>query len=237
MSSSGKASLGNTREVDGGLLRRDISFQESQKIYNQWAKEGTYDKMLGGNPTEYNGLVMFTEGMKGLFSDVTKVKVLDVGAGTGLSGEKLRVIGYTWVDGLEPAASMAEILFLYIFASRVVNPCFTCKPASLLHIRDTYDAICTTGCFGPGHIPCSAVPEMIRIVRWLYLELHEGRVPPQRARVQEQAGAPLRCSGEAGPHPEGRMDQVPEPLRRGGWDQNDFQSVVNEEPHGRTRLV
>ena len=49
-----------------------------------------FPQMLGENPKEYNGLVMFTEGMKGLFSDVTKVKVLDVGAGTGLSGEKVR---------------------------------------------------------------------------------------------------------------------------------------------------
>ena len=47
-------------------------------------------QMLGRNPKDdYNGLEWFADGMKDLFKDVTKVKVLDLGAGTGLSGEKV----------------------------------------------------------------------------------------------------------------------------------------------------
>ena len=36
-------------------------------------------------------------------------KILDVGAGTGLSADKLKRFGYTNLDSLEPAENMVEI--------------------------------------------------------------------------------------------------------------------------------
>ncbi|GFR61902.1 hypothetical protein ElyMa_000116400 [Elysia marginata] len=61
--------------------------------------------MLADNPTEYYGLFMFTEGMKNMFPDVTKVKVLDIGAGTGLSGEKIAQLVVASLRGQEVAGS------------------------------------------------------------------------------------------------------------------------------------
>ncbi|GFO30311.1 Williams-Beuren syndrome chromosomal region 27 protein, partial [Plakobranchus ocellatus] len=157
-------SLQSTQEVDKVLLRRDITYQESQQVYKQWADNGTYDKMIDDNPKEYNGLIMFAEGMAGLFSDVSEKRVLDLGAGTGLSGIKLRSVGYVNIDALEPLESFVETCKKKgIYRSIIQSPIGGEKPLDVPN--DTYDAVCTTGTFGPGHIPCSAIPEIVRILK------------------------------------------------------------------------
>ncbi|GFO31254.1 Williams-Beuren syndrome chromosomal region 27 protein [Plakobranchus ocellatus] len=164
MSTSDNPSFAATSHVDDGLLRRDITFPESQKLYSQWAQEGTYDQMLHNNPKEYNGLIQFTAGMRNLYPGDKSVRVLDLGAGTGLSGEQLVSVGYTNIDGLEPCEKFVEaIKGKGIYKNIIGRPIEGEK--SLDIPDDTYDVVCTVGCFCPGHIPCSGVLEMIRIVK------------------------------------------------------------------------
>ncbi|GFO40691.1 Williams-Beuren syndrome chromosomal region 27 protein [Plakobranchus ocellatus] len=143
---------------------RGMSFHDSQALYNKWASDGTYDEMLNDNPEEYNGLYMFTSGVKTLFDDVAKVRVLDVGAGSGLSGEKLLSVGYTNIDALEPCENFVQILRKKGIYKNIIHSSIGSEtPVNIPD--DTYDAVVITGSFGPGHIPCAAIPEAVRIVK------------------------------------------------------------------------
>ena len=37
--------------------------------------------------------------------------------------------------------------------------------STFLSLADTYDGVTAAGCFSPGHVPCAALHELIRIVK------------------------------------------------------------------------
>ncbi|GFO30310.1 Williams-Beuren syndrome chromosomal region 27 protein [Plakobranchus ocellatus] len=112
----------------------------------------------------YRSTEMFAEVMRGLFHDPSSVRILDAGAGTGLTGEMLQSLGYWNVDALEPVEKFAETCRQRGFYQRILNqPVGMDKPVDVPD--DTYDAVCVVGAFGPGAIPTSAIPEFVRIVK------------------------------------------------------------------------
>lgn len=149
-------------EVEANVFRRDITYEECQKRYSEWADY--YDETLDEKPKVYNVLMMYEQGMDKLFSDKSGRRCLDIGAGTGLTGERLRNVGYTDFDGVEPNEKMAAGLKQRgIYKNIVVQPIGGDKP---LDIPDnTYDAVACGGGFAAGHIPCSAIPEIFRLLK------------------------------------------------------------------------
>ncbi|GFO30312.1 Williams-Beuren syndrome chromosomal region 27 protein [Plakobranchus ocellatus] len=164
MSDSDKTSFAIPSKVNDVLFTGDISYEESQKLYRQWAEAGTYDQMLHRNPKEYNALIQFTAGMKDLFPEDKSGRVLDLGAGTGLSGEELLSVGYTNIDALEPCEKFVEIIKAKgIYKNIIERPI---EGENSLDIpNDTYDAVGAVGSFCPGHVPSSAILEIVRIVK------------------------------------------------------------------------
>ncbi|GFR61913.1 Williams-Beuren syndrome chromosomal region 27 protein [Elysia marginata] len=73
--------------------------------------------------------------MARLFSDKSSVRVLDVGAGTGLTGVE--------VGGLK-----------FLHAHKYAR-----------NLQNSYDAVCIVGSFGPGAIPPSALSEFARVIK------------------------------------------------------------------------
>ncbi|KAK3708827.1 hypothetical protein RRG08_021981 [Elysia crispata] len=149
-------------QVEQNIFRRNITYEEAQNQYSDWANY--YDQTLDDKPKLYNTLMAYEEGMEKLFSDKHSRRCLDLGAGTGLTGERLLKVGYTNFDGLEPNEKMADLCKKKgIFNTVLVQPIAGDSP---LDIPDnSYDAICCAGSFAAGHIPCSAIPEIVRLLK------------------------------------------------------------------------
>ncbi|XP_067686918.1 methyltransferase-like protein 27 isoform X1 [Haliotis asinina] len=94
----------------------------------------------------------------------SKLKVLDVGAGTGLLGNKLKNDGFTHVDGLDPAENMLNVAKRRNIYQRYLCA-FINKERNGAIETDYYDYIVASGAFNEGLIPCEAFQEMIRIVK------------------------------------------------------------------------
>ncbi|GFO11202.1 Williams-Beuren syndrome chromosomal region 27 protein [Plakobranchus ocellatus] len=150
--------------IEEHLFNAELSWEESQRRYDQWARDGSYDKILGNQPTVYNAPLAFHDGMIDLFQDKTAVRILDVACGTGLSGQVLHDLGYTNIDGLDASAGSIEIARKKGIYTKFHN----CKIGGDTPVPipdNTYDAACMSGAFAPGHLPLSALPEIIRIIK------------------------------------------------------------------------
>ncbi|GFO12657.1 Williams-Beuren syndrome chromosomal region 27 protein [Plakobranchus ocellatus] len=146
------------------LYNPELTWEESQSLYDQWARDGSYDKTLGNQPTVYNAPLAFREDMIDLFPDKTAVRVLDVACGTGLLGQALHDLGYTNIDGLDPSVGSIEVAR----KKGIYTKFYTCKIGGDTPVPipdNTYDAVCMSGAFVRGHLPLSALTEIIRIAK------------------------------------------------------------------------
>ncbi|XP_046581015.1 demethylmenaquinone methyltransferase-like [Haliotis rubra] len=96
--------------------------------------------------------------------DRSKVKVLDVGAGTGLLGNELKNLGFTHIDALDPAEKMLDVSRRRNIYQRLICA-FMNKNRNDDIDTDYYDYIVASAAFNEGLVPSEAFQEMIRIVK------------------------------------------------------------------------
>ncbi|NXW46542.1 MET27 protein, partial [Nyctiprogne leucopyga] len=90
-------------------------------------------------------------------------RLLDVACGTGLVARELHRHGFRCLHGVDGSAGMLErarSTGLY----RQLQPCVLGQeplPAPAEH----YDAVTVVGALGPGQVPSSAVPELLRVTK------------------------------------------------------------------------
>ncbi|KAK2163804.1 hypothetical protein LSH36_74g12007 [Paralvinella palmiformis] len=139
--------------------RAGISTEECIKYYNRTAEK--YEQTF--NPDRYQGYVMAADMVKKYTKDDKSIKILDIGAGTGLLGEQLKNRDFTDVDGLEPSSEMLKIA-----TEKGVYQQYYCDTLDGKNVKipdDRYDVVVSSGAMGEGHIPCNGLCEMIRIVK------------------------------------------------------------------------
>ncbi|XP_071448302.1 methyltransferase-like protein 27 isoform X2 [Hetaerina americana] len=140
--------------------RKGISYDKVIKTYDEWADN--YDKDLC--PGVYNGPEILAKavGEQYVGEEKQEVRILDVAAGTGRVGEELQKLGFR-IDALEPSERMLEILRqrgLY------ENDWHDSIGFHQTQIKDgTYDCVVSAGGMGEGHMPISALDEMIRVLK------------------------------------------------------------------------
>ncbi|XP_025096099.1 uncharacterized protein LOC112565068 [Pomacea canaliculata] len=149
--------------VTDDLLRPGISVDESQRMYDQWAKMGTYDA-LAVESKYYTAHDQIILGILSMYPVRRDIRILDVGAGTGLVGERLRNLGFERVDALDPSAEMLRSAAKKGVYERLIHSFFTNDPIKDVD-EDTYDAIVMCGVCGPGAVPVEAFEEAVRIVK------------------------------------------------------------------------
>nr|KAG5705137.1 hypothetical protein BaRGS_030854 [Batillaria attramentaria] len=185
--------------VNEKLLRPGISLQESQDLYNMWARMGTYDKLyLSAEAKYYTAHDQLMTGVLSIFPHNRDIRVLDVGAGTGLIGERLRDHGFKNVDALDASVEMLKAAERKGVYQRYLQGVFTQDPIDGID-NDTYDLIVMCGVCGPGAVPVEAFEEAVRILkpngyvvncmRAEYLETcpeYRGRWQPFVARLEEE---------------------------------------------------
>ncbi|XP_013395994.1 uncharacterized protein LOC106163070 [Lingula anatina] len=72
--------------------------------------------------------------------------------------------GFTSIDGLDPSKELLSIAERKNIYRRLIHSFITPEPTVGIE-SDTYDAIVISGGMGEGHIKCSALNEMIRVVK------------------------------------------------------------------------
>ena len=125
--------------------------------YDQWAKE--YDTDLE-QKEEYQGTKITAD----LFTKyVPRVsRILDVGAGTGLMGKLLSILGYENLVAMDLSKGMLDVARqkgVYRALDQMV------LGETLDYATDSFDAVISTGVFITAHAPASAFDEIVRIVR------------------------------------------------------------------------
>ena len=127
------------------------------EVYRDWAKKYDYDNdHVLGTVSQPKSVNLLSTRLK----DKT-AKIIDVGCGTGLVGEKLKAKDFIYFDGLDISKDM-----LSIAKSRGYRNLFLGSLNKQLPVLDdAYDAAMCIGVFTHGHVSSDRFKELCRIVK------------------------------------------------------------------------
>ncbi len=114
----------------------------SNKLYKMWAPY--YDKELTDN--QYVTPFRCAQILNDLIYD-KEVKILDVGCGTGLSGNALRKFGFYQIDGLDFSKEMLKIAS----EKKIYNSLLNLDLKNLSKLNKRYEVIIASGVISPDH--------------------------------------------------------------------------------------
>ena len=146
--------LKNYENLDLKDAKNDSRLTE---VYRDWAKKYDYDNdHVLGTVSQPKSVNLLSTRLK----DKT-AKIIDVGCGTGLVGEKLKAKDFTNFDGLDISKDM-----LSIAKSRGYRNLFLGSLNKQLPVLDdAYDAAMCIGVFTHGHVSSDRFNELCRIVK------------------------------------------------------------------------
>ena len=127
------------------------------EVYRDWAKKYDYDNdHVLGTVSQPKSVNLLSTRLK----DKT-AKIIDVGCGTGLVGEKLKAKDFIYFDGIDISKDM-----LSIAKSRGYRNLFLGSLNKQLPVfDDAYDAAMCIGVFTHGHVSSDRFNELCRIVK------------------------------------------------------------------------
>ena len=114
----------------------------SHEIYEKWAP--FYDEELTEN--QYVTPIRCAQILYDLVSD-KKIEILDVGCGTGLSGDALKKFGFNYIDGLDLSEEMLKIAD----NKKIYTSLFNRDLNNLSGFDKKYDAIIAVGVISQAH--------------------------------------------------------------------------------------
>jgi len=133
------------------------SRQETQALYKDWAK--TYEQEIRDNG--YATPRRCAEALAAQADD-RDAPVLDLGCGTGLSGEALRDAGFTTIDGTDFSAEMLEVaaakpgLYRSLLQGDLANP-LPAAPGQYRHVA-------AVGVLSPSHAPAATIGQTVALL-------------------------------------------------------------------------
>lgn len=129
--------------------------EERALVYDHWGLQYEADVLHTG----YNMPQLFT-GLTCRHITSMDDPILDVGAGTGILGQALSLLGYTAVEALDYSKGMLEVCR----AKRVYSAFHQLDINALLPMPDNnYSAVLVMGVFGKGHASAQTLHELSRI--------------------------------------------------------------------------
>lgn len=140
-------------------IQQGRGLESAINLYNDTADQ--YDKML--EATDFRGPEILTTAVGKLLGEVRDVEILDVGAGTGLSGLALRQAGFLHIDALDGSQGMLD----EAEKKSVYRRCY-CK---LLfgnkdhNIPRRYDIVTLSGAFQVNHLTKAVYRDLISFVK------------------------------------------------------------------------
>lgn len=133
------------------------STEEVARSYDRWA--GTYEAEMAAAGYRHPAICLAL-----LARRVPRGAgpILDAGAGTGLVGQWLGIVGYPEAEALDISQGMLDVAAAKGVYTRLHRACLG-EPLPFEDGR--FAAVISTGVFTTGHVGAEALPELIRIVR------------------------------------------------------------------------
>ena len=127
------------------------------EVYRDWAKKYDYDNdYVLGTVSQPKSVNLLSTRLK----DKT-AKIIDVGCGTGLVGEKLKAKDFIYFDGLDISKDMLSIAKSKGYRNLFLGSLNKQLPV----LDDAYDAAMCIGVFTHGHVSSDGFNELCRIVK------------------------------------------------------------------------
>ena len=146
-------------EHDGhlGAVYDAADTDEVASLYDQWAE--TYDAEMAAAGYRHPSICL---ALLARHLPRGAAPILDAGAGTGLVGEWLGIMGYTDVEALDVSAGM-----LAVARSKCAYKAYHQQALgqTLSFDDNSYAGIISTGVFTSGHVGTEGLPELLRICR------------------------------------------------------------------------
>ncbi|EFX82038.1 methyltransferase-like protein 27 [Daphnia pulex] len=174
---------------------------ELLSFYQQWSDK--YDEDF--RPEHYVGPRLAVEAVCELIPNEkrSQVTVLDVAAGTGLVGLELAKNGFNSIDAIDGSEDMLTKLRQKGIYKRATQAMLGNADNESLP-KDEYDVVTSCGGFVPGHLPCQAVHDLVRmckpggliviVMRYEYLTTCEELRPLEPLMDELEAKNPSRWS-------------------------------------------
>ncbi|MFM7783195.1 MAG: class I SAM-dependent DNA methyltransferase [Gammaproteobacteria bacterium] len=149
--------MANEHEGFLGAVYRAATTTDVAALYDGWANSYDKEMAMAGYRHPAIGLSLIARHLpKG------SGPILDAGAGTGLLGEGLALLGYPHVEALDISAGMLAIA--------AQKKCYAAFHHASLQERlpladDTYAAVISIGVFTSGHVGVEGLDELLRVVR------------------------------------------------------------------------
>ena len=145
------------KHYDNLDLSKSKNEDELLGVYKDWAL--LYDKDnddLLGTVSQPNTVQIFHEYVKDC-----KLKIIDVGCGTGLVGLELQNLGFSNFDGIDISQEMIDIAQGRGYSSLFLGNLNKSLPIA----SNSYDAALCVGVFTHGHVGPERFSELVRIVK------------------------------------------------------------------------
>ena len=127
------------------------------EVYRDWAKKYDYDNdHVLGTVSQPKSVNLLSTRLK----DKT-AKIIDVGCGTGLVGEKLKAKDFIYFDGIDISKDMLSIAKARGYRNLFLGSLNKQLPV----LDDAYDAAMCIGVFTHGHVSSDRFNELCRIVK------------------------------------------------------------------------
>lgn len=147
-----KDKTGQLQAVYSAAGKEDVA-----RVYDDWAK--TYDRDMGEAGYRHPSICL---ALIARHLPRGAAPILDAGAGTGIIGEWLKLIGYPHLEALDISEGM-----LAVAAEKKVYSAFHIEALGtpLTFSGDHFAAIVSTGVFTSGHVGAEGLDELIRITK------------------------------------------------------------------------
>ena len=131
--------------------------QEAAELYDSWAEDYERSVTSWGYTTP-----AVAAGLLGRYVEPKDVTVLDAGAGTGITGEILALLGYRDLTGIDVSRNMLELARKKSVYKDLRQMALG---GELDFPSDAFGAIVATGVFAAGHTPPESFDDLIRITK------------------------------------------------------------------------
>jgi predicted TPR repeat methyltransferase len=130
---------------------------ELKQHYDSWAED--YDNDLQNYGYRYPAVLA---GLAGRHLDPDGGPILDAGAGTGLIGEMLAILGFSELVGIDMSDGMLAVARRKGVYTRLENMVLG-EPLDFAD--ESFAAVVSTGVLTVGHAPAAAMDELVRVTR------------------------------------------------------------------------
>lgn len=129
------------------------STDATKRFYNDWSQSYDAEVLSNGYVTH----ARCAEALASFAEDLTRPH-LDIGCGTGVSGEALQAVGFTHLDGTDLSPEMiAKATEKNIYQSLTLGNLSDPFPFAVGH----YPTISAIGVLNPGHAPAQTLPAIL----------------------------------------------------------------------------